>query len=260
MNDNYNSDDGRSTGDVIFGFKRKWDNYWYHYKWHTFIGIAILIFLVVCVSQCASQNAKRTQSEANIAYIGAKEFRDSTFLTIVDDFNTILNYGIEYSEDEDMPTVDFTTFFHMTPLEIENAQAVGQIVDVQALAMSQKQIDTEIVGGTSVIYFLSAGAYKEFSQIDGMFMPIEDALGYLPEVAADDYSIRLSDLYCREYFEGIYNFPEDTRIAVRNYQTTSKKDDPKDLERYDRNFKMLKKLIEFTQPQESLDESDEITP
>ena len=260
MNDNYNNDDGRSTGDVIFGFKRKWDNYWYHYKWHTLIGIAIIIFLVVCVSQCASQNAKRTQSEANIAYIGAKEFRDSTFLTIVDDFNTILNYGIEYSDDEDTPTVDFTTFFHMTPLEIENAQAVGQIVDVQALAMSQKQIDTEIVGGTSVIYFLSAGAYKEFSQIDGMFMPIEDALGYLPEVAADDYSIRLSDLYCREYFEGIYNFPEDTRIAVRNYQTTSKKDDPKDLERYDRNFKMLKKLIEFTQPQESFDESAEITP
>ena len=245
MYDNYNNDDERSAGDVIFSFKRKWDNYWYHYKWYTLIGIATLIFLVVCITQCASQCVKRTQSDANIAYVGSKELRGPIFLTIINDFNAILNEGIE--DDDEAKVIDFQDYFYLTPVEIENARAAGDIVDTQSLMTIRKQIDLEIMSGSSVIYFLSAGAYREFSQIDGMFMPIEEALGYIPESAADNYSIRLSALACREYFEGIYNFPENTVIAVRNYQTLKKPSD-KELARYESNFQMLKKIIEFVPP------------
>ena len=253
---NGNYDNERSAGDIIFGFKRKWDNYWYHYKWRTIIGIAALIFLVVSVRQCASQYTKRTQSDANIAYIGASELRGQVFLQITDDFNAILNVGLE--EEANQKSVDFNSYFYMTSLEIENARADGQIVDMQSLMTIKRQIDMEIVSGNSVIYFLSPEAYREFSQIDGMFMSLEDAIGYVPESAVNDYCIRLSDLYSHGYFDGLYNIPRSTLVAVRNYQTAnSGKISSKDLERYERNFEMLKKLIEFKPVEQDAPEEDD---
>lgn len=267
MYDNHDDDNNneRSAGDVIFGFKRKWDNYWYHYKFHTFIGIAMLIFLTVCITQCVSQCEKKTQSDGNIAYIGSKEIEGSIFLTVMEDFESILNEENaeegtedikEDAKDEDKLTVYLSAFLYMTSGEIENARTKGNVVDTQALMNIKKQIDLEIWGGSSVIYFLSPGAYKDYSKIDGMFMPIEDALGYLPEAAADNYSIKLSELLCWEYFEGMYEFPQDTVIAVRNYQTTSKKGSEKETERYNRNFEILKKIVEFLPPIDDTEEPE----
>lgn len=33
-------------------FKAKWDNYWYYYKIHTWIGIFVLFVMIVSISQC----------------------------------------------------------------------------------------------------------------------------------------------------------------------------------------------------------------
>ena len=252
--DNSNNNNERSAGDIIFGFKRKYDNFWYYYKWHALIAIAIVIFIIVCVTQCVSQYAKKTQSDANIAYIGAKEIRGGIFSALQEDFNFILN---ENSDSDEKLSVDFINFFYMTSVEIENARAVGGIVDIQALMTVKKQIDIEILNGSSVIYFLSPGVYRELAQAEGIFMPLDDALGYTPDSAMNNYCIKLSELYCREYFEGLYNLPEDTLIAVRNYQTVSKRDD-KETARYERNFNMLKKLIEFAPLQDELDDMNDL--
>ncbi len=36
-------------------FVRYWENYWYHYKWHTIIGLFLVVTLAVGVTQCAMQ-------------------------------------------------------------------------------------------------------------------------------------------------------------------------------------------------------------
>ncbi len=37
--------------------KEKWQNYWYHFKWHTIGGIALIIVLAVMIVQCASRES-----------------------------------------------------------------------------------------------------------------------------------------------------------------------------------------------------------
>ena len=36
-------------------FKLKWENYWYHYKWHTIIAVFLAITIGVSVTQCATK-------------------------------------------------------------------------------------------------------------------------------------------------------------------------------------------------------------
>ena len=36
-------------------FNEKWDNYWYHYKWHTFIGIFVIICILVTINDFATR-------------------------------------------------------------------------------------------------------------------------------------------------------------------------------------------------------------
>jgi len=37
--------------------KEKWQNYWYHFKWHTIGGIALIAVLAVMIVQCASRES-----------------------------------------------------------------------------------------------------------------------------------------------------------------------------------------------------------
>ncbi len=37
--------------------KEKWQNYWYHFKWHTIGGMALIIVLAVMIVQCASRES-----------------------------------------------------------------------------------------------------------------------------------------------------------------------------------------------------------
>lgn len=35
--------------------KKKWENYWYYYKWHTLAGIFVLIVLIVSIKSCIAR-------------------------------------------------------------------------------------------------------------------------------------------------------------------------------------------------------------
>ena len=56
----------REIGDYLFEWKRKFDNFWYHYKFVLLMGIAVFAFVIFCVAQCAS----KVKGDVNIAYIG----------------------------------------------------------------------------------------------------------------------------------------------------------------------------------------------
>lgn len=35
--------------------KKKWNNYWYYYKWHTLVGVFIIIVLIVSIKSCMTR-------------------------------------------------------------------------------------------------------------------------------------------------------------------------------------------------------------
>ena len=227
----------KEIGDYLFGWKRKFDNFWYHYKIAIILGGLLLIFVIFCVAQCAS----KVKGDANIAYIGAMEIDSEAYDDLQSALNSILGEDLN---GDGRVHVDFTQFSYMTGVQAENMRASGKAVDYQSLMTTQTQINLELATGNIVIYFINPEVYKELS-IPGRFMPLEDSLGYVPDYAYDAYSIKLGNLPCWDYYQGLYNFPEGTLITVRDLQVSE--EDKKDItERYERNLIMFKRLVEFT--------------
>jgi len=230
--------ESKEIGDVLFGLKRKFDNFWYHYKIVMILGIIILAFLIFCVAQCAL----RVKSDADIAYIGTHEINSEDFDDLQSALSEIL--GEDFNGDGKIK-VDFTQFVYMTSAQLDSARAGGQPIDVQSLVTVQTQIDLMLTEGNIILYFIDPAVYKELSQRPGVFMPLEDSLGYTPDDANDVYSIKLGSLPCWDYFSGLYSLPANTIITVRDMQL-SEESDAKTAERYERNLLLFRRLVEFT--------------
>ena len=228
----------KEIGDVLFGWKRKFDNFWYHYKIVAILGILVLAFLIFCAAQCAL----KVKSDADIAYIGAGELSTDDFNDIQNALSEIL--GEDFNGDGKIK-VDFMQFEYMTSVQVENARAVGKPVDLQSIIAVQTQLDLMFNDGNIILYFIDPAVYKELSQRTGLFMPLEDALGYIPENANDVYTIKLGSLPCWDYYSGLYKLPANTVIAVRDMQVSEENNDAM-AERYRTNLILLKRLVAFT--------------
>lgn len=236
----FENSEKKEIGDVLFGLKRKWDNIWYHYKFAVIGFAAILIFIIFAVSQCAS----KTAGDANIAYIGPKELNAEEYTDLQRNFNELIREDL--NGDGEI-YVDFSHFLYMTDDQAREARVEGRIIDIQSLMVVQTQISLELNDTKTIIYFIDPEAYKGLKKsADDLntFMLLENALGYSPENRFDEFSIKLKDLYCWEYYAGIGSFPEDTVVAVRE-RPVSESDKLTD-ERYERNILMFKRMVEYS--------------
>ncbi|MCL1793220.1 MAG: hypothetical protein FWG34_05065 [Oscillospiraceae bacterium] len=227
----------KEVGDYLFDWKRKFDNFWYHYKFVLLIAVAVLAFVIFCVVQCAS----KIKGDVNIAYIGGTQFDSEMYGDLQRSLDEIL--GEDYNGDGQVHA-EFMQFVYMTDIQMENARARGQPVNIEAIITAQTQIELEFAAGNIVIYFIDREIYKQYAKRGGLFMALEDALGYVPEEAYDGYAVKLGSLQCWEYYLGLDNFPKETVIAIRELKV-SEEDDEKIQELYRRNLAMFKRLMEF---------------
>ena len=226
----------KEIGDVLFSWKRKADNFWYHYKIPFILGIIILAFIIFCIAQCSG----RPQGDANVGYIGSQEINSEHYENLQNALNSILGEDLN---GDDKVHVEFTQFSYMTQRQVENARAAGKPVDLQSLVTVQLQIDLELTDGNLIIYFIDPEVYKELSGRNA-FMHLEDALGYIPDNAYDEYAVKLNSLQCWEYYEGLNDLPANTVIAVRDI-TLSEESNEEMKEKYRRNLIMFKRIIDF---------------
>jgi len=229
----------KEVGDVLFDLKRRYDNFWYHHKIAIICGVIFLAFTAVLVAQCAS----KTQGDASFAYIGM------TIHIGENEYNE-LQYALTEILGDDLNgdgrvRVDFTHYKYMTQEQLERAWAGGQMIDLQTMQTVWAQVNLELSVGNVIIYFLDPEVYRQLSG-PGVFMSLEEALGYTPSSAItnDIHTIRLGALPCWNYYTGLYHFPADTLIAVRDMQP-SEENKKKMRDRYERNLTMFKKLVEF---------------
>jgi hypothetical protein len=228
----------KELGDHLFAWKRKFDNIWYHYKIAIIMGIFLFAFIIFVIAQCSG----RIQGDADIAYIGAQQIDLEHFEDLQRALNEIL--GEDLNGDGNIH-VEFTHFFYMTQNQIENARADNRPVDMQAMRTVQTQINLMLARGNIILYFIDPGVYRELAAGNpGVFMPLEDLLGYLPDDAHDAYGLRLGSLQAWDYYAGINNFPPGTVLAVR--QMRLEEEGRRDVqELYERNIKMFRRLADF---------------
>ena len=242
------NNEAKTKGDIVFSGYRKFSNFMYHYKAIILLTIAALAVGIVAVAQCAM----RVEPDVHIVYAGPKLFDLHEMNTMRAAFHTII--GEDLNNDGRI-YAGITRFNFMTDVQVEEARARHEIVNINNVRIAQQQLGLEFVTGQNFIFFLSPEAYRAVRRTGNInnFMFIDMALGYElpPEMLFDEegLAIRLSELPIFEYFEGIGAFPPDTLLAFRDHRIEDNTN-ATILARHDNNLKIFRRLVEFTPPEE----------
>ncbi|MHC1694405.1 MAG: hypothetical protein AB9835_03845 [Eubacteriales bacterium] len=234
--------DNTPAPEIKSDFLKKLDNIWFHYKWHIIIIGFFTVFILISLVQCVS----KVTPDAELLYAGPASLKRDDLITLQSDFTRILDEDLN---GDGKVKVDYSEYTILNEEQVKAAQANGDMMDINYQITIRKQLDNEVMTGDCVIYLLDPSQYESLAS-SGAFMPLSQAIGYEPSIQLDKYSIPIKELAAYDYFAGISSLPANTVIAVRNYPTLKLgESESSEKERYDNNFKLLKKLLEFKMPE-----------
>ncbi|MCQ2431492.1 MAG: hypothetical protein MJ175_02685 [Clostridia bacterium] len=195
---------------------RAFENYWYHYKWHTIAGAAIVIFLIICIAQLAG----RSTWDAHILYTGPMLLDRESCEAITESAqkaSEAVNGGstgnpADYSGDG-LITLDFNHYVYVPTSLAQEYKDNDIYFNGQDNLNERGNFTNAIMIGEYVILMIDRSLYEETVD-SGAFLKWEDSLGYVPENAIDDYGILLADLPI-SVMNGFRNLPEDTVLCCR---------------------------------------------
>ncbi len=228
----------------------KWlDNLWYHYKWPIIVGAFILFTLVVCLVQCSS----REKYDLNITFAGAKILNN----TEQDGLRASLESVIPSDFDGDgKRTAQLVTYGIFTEDDLKQLYTAvnsegDAVVDHFAYNNARKQsIDegnafaTFVKTGECAVWFVSPYVYETYhmSQIS---TPLQEVFGMVPDSAADEYAVRLSETDFYQYYSAARVLPENTLVLLtRNYVYGKTSDE----DSYVFYTEMFRAIINFKDP------------
>ena len=191
------------------------DNLWYHEKAKIIIFFVLAAFLIISISQCASNKTP----DIYLLYAGD----ESVPASILNACKTNMKDFIpeDYNKDGSISSV-FQTYRFQDELGTDN----------------KKLFDNEIIYGNTVILFLSPKNF-EYCLKQNYIVSLKDALGYLPSAANNNYSIEFFDLECATEM-GLSLLPEDTLVCVAAPNNTNAKTNE-----YNNQIEFLKYMIEW---------------
>lgn len=224
-------------------FTGKLEHIWFYYKWFIVFGAIVAVFSLICLTQCAT----RKDPDAMIMYVGPYATYADYVSSVTDALDSVM------SEDYDGNGYKSVGLLEL-PIAVGAEEKTNQMA-VEALQQelgSHERLYIEMTAGTSIIYLVDPHFYdyfKHFLDIVGVesenkfLMPLEEAIGYLPENAYDEYGIQLSSLPCYEHTDMKY-MSKDAILCIRNKrQTSALKKDNDDF--YEANLKYFADIINW---------------
>lgn len=144
-------------------FKSKWDNYWYYYKIHTWIGIFVVFVLAVTITQCV----QTVKPDVYIDLVTSVPVTDSSIALdgVFDDVLTDVN------EDE-KKHISISTLYLSEEMKSE-----------QDMAMQQKMMLELAAGDVSLFIFDKTNLDRYITQ--DAYSPLSDFIDLTPYQAMD---------------------------------------------------------------------------
>ena len=217
-------------------FIQKLDNYWYHYKWHTILGVFAMIIVIICTSQCVGKK----KPDVMMLYAGtmkevinpAKDHRDTSFESIMRE---------DYNGDGEKK-VDVIQII----IPIANIDGVTDYDDKVALTndAERKNLEVQVTTGDAVIYLLHPHIYNDI-KAKGILLPLSEIFDEVPEEAMDEHGIPVSELYAYKSTT-LHSFRDNNILCIRRERTEdSNSVKPDDHEFYMNNLEFFKDLVEY---------------
>ncbi len=225
------------------GFSKWFENFWYHYKFHTIIGTVAVVTLFICIIQMIT----RDEYDYQIMYAGPQiiALRDRTYMedaveALADDYNG-----------DGKVVIAFDDIVMLSPEEQKEAAENGAVFNGEFNMNSMTEYYQQIFGGDAVICILSPYMYGVVREGDG-FLPLAEVLETVPDSAYDDYGISLLKTEFGQYFNGMNDLPEDTILCVRRLSTMATfKGTEKTKKDHEANLDLFRKMVNFTAPVEA---------
>ena len=228
------------------------ENFWYHYKGVT---IAVL-FLAAVIGIGVNQMLNKTVPDIYIMYAGPHYYENTSGImgafkaTMPKDYNgdgeKIVNIlqTVNYTEEQ----------LEMLKEEAnKQAEAAGEDAHFDAninkgfYAQEYEKFTNEILIGESVICILDPSLYEEICG-DDLLLTLEEALGYTPKSAYDDYAIKFKELNFAKKYKVFDALPDDSLLCIRRVTAMSSLKGKKAKERHEDHVDYFKAMVEYTRP------------
>ena len=187
--------------------KKKWDNFWYYYKYHVLAGAFILFCIIIFVKDMRG----KVSYDYTVAFLGEYGIAQ-------EDSTKLQKWFEEHAED-----LNGDGEVHMQIADYSMPSDDSETVDPHMVMASQTKLTVDMQEGTSMIYFVSQGNYDKFKDM-GVFpedwetyKKAEDCSGY--QEAGSPVSIKgtgitmrivgeIEDQKTRESWEKYYDASE----------------------------------------------------
>ncbi len=236
-------------------FSKWFDNFWYHYKWHTIIGL----FFAVVIGVCGYQFITREVPDVYIMYAGPE------YLTAGDIINvkSALRDNLKDYNGDGEKGITLITLTCVSEEKIESMKAEAEAeseefyIDLNANAQNIKQFDMEVFAGEAVICLLDPSLYERVGEAGGFMKMTEvftsEELAALKEEGVEldgEYGIRLLSTKFGKYYGAIAEMPEDTMLCIRKVSTISVFKGKKKYEKlHGYHVDMFRELVNFEYPE-----------
>ena len=229
----------------IDNIRKKLENFWYHYKWHTIMTAAFVLILAVLIAQFA----QRESFDAEMIYAGPAELTPNQISEIESAFALSLDGD---RDGNGKKTVQLYHFFLLTADQIKAEEKKAEEEDVlyfpnnAQIMEARTQFTNQIYVGQALICLLDPEWYRLVRENDG-FVPLGEIFDEVPEYAEDGYAVRLKDTPFAQYFSSAFScLSDDTLLCFRRMSsTTALKNKKAEEERYEYNKKLFIRLIDF---------------
>jgi len=221
------------------------ENFWYHYKLATIIILAAAIVIGVGVYQYV------TKVTPDIYVMCSGPFFYDNTEPLMKVFTTVMDE--DYNGDGEK-VVNILHTVRYSPEQIAELERLAEEsnqefeFDYNFNAQEYERFQNEIMVGESIICIMDPSLYAEVSD-SGIFISLDEALGYVPDEAADDFAIYFKDLKFAKYNRIFSKLPDDTVIAVRSRTAMQKLKGKKAEKSHKNHLEVFRNIVEFEYPE-----------
>lgn len=228
-------------------FKKWLDNYWYHYKWLTIFVLVAVFFLAVTVTQSVTN----TNCDALILYAGPFDMTVNQKTELEGAFSSLLEKD---ANGDGKKLCQINEIVVMTREQLESAKAealeegIVMTVHKENLTNAQNSFTSELFAGESVICLVDPAQYQNVLANNG-WVKLEDTIGYRPDNAFDDYSIKFSDTQFSQYYTACSILPDNMLLCIKQRSIVSSfSSEEKEAEKYNYSIELFKNILDFEFP------------
>lgn len=231
--DNQNKE--QDSLDILYGKiemtkKEKFKNFLhYHKSTIIFVAVTVVVFALLM-----AQVLSKTEPDVYMMYAGRFYIDPKAYDSIQEAMTERM--GSDYNGDGKIHVEITNKTVKSYEVNEKQEEENGEELYTGDLAEELSIFRTEIAAGESIILFLDSFLYEDVAD-EGRLLPLEDALGYKPEGAIDDYGVYLKDTPFADACPEFESMLDNTVVCIKRRVMTV------DEKTYKNNVEAFKKLF-----------------